>query len=85
MEEQRINALLENAIEITWIWEALCMQRKVKRPEDSRNTIASIQKIAKDFEKKFSFGTSWNGDLDYIEEIEKFAEEKLVKEYGIEV
>ena len=37
-----------------------------------------IRKIAEDFEKKFPFETTWEDtDLDYIEEIENFAKEKL--------
>ena len=41
-----------------------------------------VIQIAKDFEKKYPYETSWNRELDYIEEIEKYAEKKLMKEFG---
>ena len=38
--------------------------------------------IAKDFEKKYPYEISWDGELDYIEEIEKYAEKKLIEKFG---
>lgn len=83
-------ALMENIIEITWMFDALMKSGEIK-PWDmlideycgSNGIKDQFYKIARDFEKKYPFDTTWEDtDLDYIEEIEKFAKEKLVEKFG---
>lgn len=80
-------ALLEDVIEITWMFDGLIESGGIKSWDElidefcgSDGIKQEIRKIAEDFEKKFPFETVWEDtDLDYIEEIEKFAKEKLVE------
>lgn len=83
-------ALLEDVIEITWIFDKLLRTKEIK-PWDilmeefcgSDGIKQEIVKIAEGFEQKFPFDSTWeDGELDYIEEIEKFAEEKLIEVFG---
>lgn len=83
-------ALMENIVEITWMFDALMKSGEIK-PWDmlideycgSNGIKDQFYKIARDFEKKYPFETAWEDtDLDYIEEIEKFAKEKLVDKFG---
>ena len=83
-------ALLEDVVEITWVFDTLIESNEIR----SRNEIIDefcgsdgikqeIRKIAEEFEKKYPFETAWEDtDLDYIEEIEKFAKEKLIGVFG---
>lgn len=83
-------ALLEDVIEITWVFDGLIESNEIRpRNEIIENFCGSdgikqeIRKIAEEFEKKYPFETAWEDtDLDYIEEIEKFAKEKLVEKFG---
>ena len=78
-------ALLEDVIEITWMFDGLIESGGIKSWDElidefcgSDGIKQEIRKIAEDFEKKFPFETTWEDtDLDYIEEIENFAKEKL--------
>lgn len=83
-------ALMENIVEITWMFDALMKSGEIK-PWDmlideycgSNGIKDQFYKIARDFEKKYPFETAWEDtDLDYIEEIEKFAKEKLVDKFS---
>ena len=83
-------ALMENIVEITWMFDALMKSGDIK-PWDmlideycgSNGIKDQFYKIARDFEKKYPFDTIWEDTgLDYIEEIEKFAKEKLVEKFG---
>lgn len=79
-------ALLENVIEITWVYDNLFKSDKlsgwVVHMIGSSGIKSEIIKIAKDFEKKFS-NIDWEDtDLDYIVEIEKFAKKKLIESFG---
>lgn len=83
-------ALLEDVIEITWMFDGLMESGKIQKWDDIIDDFGSsgikneIKQIAKDFEKKFS-NIDWNDTkLDYIIEIEKFAEEKLIEIFGKE-
>ena len=86
-------AMYENLIEITWTFDRLVEEGKIKSwndlmeyiPTGSDGIKATFIDIAKDFEKKYPFDSAWdNGDLDYLIEIQKFAEEELIKEWGKE-
>lgn len=80
-------ALLEDVIEITWVFDGLIESNEIRpRNEIIENFCGSdgikqeIRKIAEEFEKKYPFETTWEDtDLDYIEEIEKFAKERLIE------
>lgn len=83
-------ALLEDVIEITWMFDGLVKSGKIKSWDEiceqeygSDGIKATIKNIAQKFEEKYPFETTWeDSDLDYIEEIEKFAKEELIREYG---
>lgn len=83
-------ALLEDVIEITWMFDSLVDSGKIKSwdeildQEDGSTGIKNtIKEIAQEFEKKYPFETTWEDtDLDYIEEIEKFAKENLIEIFG---
>ena len=77
-------ALLEDVIEITWVFDELIHTGLIRSWDDMIDEFGSsgfkneIKEIAREFEKKYPFETAWEDtDLDYIEEIEKFAMEKL--------
>ena len=77
-------ALLENVIEITWVFDELIHTGLIRSWDDMIDEFGSsgfkneIKEIAREFEKKYPFEAAWEDtDLDYIEEIEKFAREKL--------
>lgn len=85
------HALIEDAIEITWTFESLLAAGKIKSWDELSYIGGSvvvkqeIRKIAEQFEEKFPYETTWeDGELDYIEEIEKFATEKLIEAFGKE-
>ena len=82
-------ALLEDAIEITWMFDGLIESGEIKSWNDMIDEFGSsgfkneIKEIAMKFEKKYPFETAWEDTkLDYIEEIEKFAKEKLIEIFG---
>lgn len=83
-------ALLEDVIEITWVFDGLIESNEIRpRNEIIENFCGSdgikqeIRKIAEEFEKKYPFETAWKDtDLNYIEEIEKFAKDKLIEKFG---
>lgn len=86
-------AMYENLIEITWTFDRLVEEGKIKSwnelmeyiPTGSDGIKSTFINIAKDFEKKYPFDSAWdNGDLDYLIEIQKFAEEELINEWGKE-
>ena len=78
-------ALLEDVIEITWMFDGLIESGEIKSWNELTDEFCGsdgikqeIRKIAENFEKKYPFKTAWEDtDLDYIEEIEKFARKKL--------
>lgn len=83
-------ALLEDVIEVTWVFDTLMESNEIRSWNEiienfcgSDGIKQEIRKIAEEFEKKYPFETAWEDtDLDYIEEIEKFAKEKLVEKFG---
>lgn len=87
--ENMTKALLEDVIEITWVFDELIQTGEIRSWDDMIDEFGSsgfknhIEEIAHEFEKKYPFETTWEDtDLDYIEEIEKFAKEKLVEIFG---
>lgn len=90
MNDILTKALMENAIEITWIFDSLMRSGEIK-PWDmlteeycgSDGIKEEFYEIAREFEKKYPYDTTWkDGNLDYLEEIEKFAREKLIEKFG---
>lgn len=82
-------ALLEDVIEITWVFDELIHTGLIRSWDDMIDEFGSsgfkneIKEIARKFEKKYPFETAWEDTkLDYIEEIEKFAKEKLIEIFG---
>ena len=58
------------------------MNKVINPPEDSMDAKAAIVHLAKEFEENFP-PEYWDGEpLDYLEEIEKFAERRLLEEFG---
>ena len=51
-------------------------------PENHFDANNAIIRIAKEFEEKYPYETSWDGELDYIEEIEKYSEKRLMEKFG---
>lgn len=88
--KNKTEALLEDVIEITWVFDGLIKSNEIKSWDEILENFCGsdgikheIRKIAEDFEKKYPFDTTWEDtDLDYIEEIEKFAKEKLIEKFG---
>lgn len=83
-------ALLESVVEITWMFDCLMESGDIQKWDDIIDTFGSsgikneIIHIAKDFEEQYK-NVDWNNtELDYIVEIEKFAEEKLIEVFGKE-
>ena len=83
-------ALLENVIEITWMFDSLEKNKEIKSWDNlidefygSDGIKSEIIAIAKEFEEKYPYNTVWeNGDLDYLEEIEKYAKKRLIEIFG---
>lgn len=75
-------ALMENIIEITQKYTCMVLNKIITMPEDHYDANTAIICIAKEFEKKYPYETSLDGELDYIEEIEKYAEKRLIEEFG---
>lgn len=87
------DALMEDLIEITWTFDRLVSEGKIKSwnelmedvPTGSDGIKEVFINLAKDFEKKYPFYSTWeNENMEYLIEIQKFAEEKLIKEWGKE-
>lgn len=83
-------ALMENVVEITWMFDSLMRSGEIK-PWDilteeyygSDGIKSEFYEIARDFENKYPYDTTWEDtELDYITEIEKFAREKLIEKFG---
>lgn len=88
--ENITDALIEDVIEITWVFDGLEKSGEIKNCVDIIEECGGfdslkqeIRQIAEDFEKDFPFETTWeDGDLDYLLEIEKFAKNRLIKKFG---
>lgn len=75
-------ALMEDIIEITQKYTCMVLNKVITMPENHFDANNAIIRIAKEFEEKYPYETSWDGELDYIEEIEKYAEKRLSEEFG---
>lgn len=73
--------LMENIIEITQKYTCMVLNKVITMPDDHFDANNAITQIAKDFEKKYP---SWlfEEELDYYEEIDKYAEKRLMEEFG---
>lgn len=76
------NLIVENAIEITQIYIRMVEEKRIVPPVDSRDANEEIKYISRAFEDKFPYEDSWDGEMDYIEEITKFTETKLKEAFG---
>ena len=87
MCKNREEALLEDIVEITMIFDILSHNEEIKPLHiigDSRAVKDKIINIAQEFENKYPFESTWiDSDLIYEEEIFKFAKEKFLEEYKI--
>ena len=72
-----LDHIKENIIEITMVYCQLRLD-----VEDNISLKQTICSLADEFEK-FHKHIDWGGALDYYIEIEKFARDKLVEEFGI--
>lgn len=74
---------MDNAIEITWIYEELASEHKIVY-FGNRNTRDYVKEtiidIAKYFEKAYK-DADWN-ELDYLDCLRNFAEPRLIKRFG---
>lgn len=78
-----MTAFLENVIEIAWIHQALLDRGVYGNAEfDSRDVRDEIVEIAKDFEEEYKGINFDESELDYYEEIDDFATERLMKFIG---
>lgn len=83
--------LMENVIEITWIFDQLMECGIIKSWDelgdkyyDSLEVKTEIVRIATDFEKQYK-NIDWDDiDLDYVIEMEQFARTELIKTFGKE-
>lgn len=74
---------IENAIEITWIYEELASERKIAYFGNltTRHFVKeTIIDIAKDFEKQYA-DVDWC-ERDYLNCLRNFAEPRLIKAFG---
>lgn len=85
------NRVYENIIEVTWVFEQLEKTRDIKPfnvlvEELTTGSDAikdTIIQIAEDFEKEYPEDYDWNAtDTDYLTEIQLYAKEHLVEEFG---
>lgn len=82
-------ALLEDVIEITWMLDGLIQAGEIMTWDEileeecgSDGLKAVITEIARKFEEKYPFKTSWEDtDKDYLEEIANFSKSELMERY----
>lgn len=88
--ENMTDALVEDVIEIAWIFDTFEKSGKIKDRDEvieecggSDYLKQEIRQIAEDFEKDFPFETAWSdGSRDYFLEILKFARSRLLNKFG---
>lgn len=85
------NRVYENIIEITWVFDKLEEGGKIKPWNILVEELITgsdaikdmIIQIAEDFEKEYPEDYDWNAaDTEYLTEIQKYAEKRLINEYG---
>ena len=88
-EKNYIQRLLENTIEITWIFDNLEESGKIKSFDEIIKDIPTgsddIKDLIMDMANKYELTLEMShDDVDYLDDIQKFAEERIIKEYGID-
>ena len=86
----RTTRLMENVIEITWMFDAMEKDGRIKTwdeiidgsPAGSDAIKDFIIQIAIEFEENYDGDR--NGRYDYLEKIQEFAERRLREEYGVD-
>ena len=73
----------ENLIEIAWVDEYLSLNNKYEENTDSMDEKMAIIELAKKFEEE-NKEKDWELKGDYYEEIFKYAEKELLKQFGKE-
>lgn len=74
---------IDNAIEITWLYDELAKEGKIVSVKDVGNSgfvKETIIVIAKDFEKQYA-DVDWC-ERDYLNCLRNFAEPRLIKAFG---
>lgn len=89
MCKDRNEALLEDIIEISWVFDELEQDTLIdwdqacEKFDGSRGIKQVIERIANEFEDKYPFDTTWEDtDLVYEIEIRKFAKRRLLEEFA---
>lgn len=75
---------MDNAVEITWIYQELVDEKKIFPVKDVSNSNfvkETIIEIATDFERKY--GDSDWCELDYLDCLRKYAEPRLINVFGV--
>ena len=82
--------LMENVIEITWAFDAMEKDGRIKPWDEIMDSSPTGSDAIKDFiiqiaiEFEENYGEDENGKCDYIEKIQEFAERRLREEYGVD-
>lgn len=82
--------LIENAIEITWMFDAMEKDGRIKPWDDIIDSYPTGSDAIKDFiiqiaiEFEENYDGDENGRCDYFEKIQEFAERRLREEYGVD-
>lgn len=83
--------IYENIIEVSWMFKDLIAAGEIKSWDDLMDELPTgsdaiketIMQIAEDFEKEYNID-DWNEtDMQYLTEITKYSEKRLLEEYGI--
>ena len=84
------NRLMENVIEITWMFDAMEKDGRIKPWDEIIDSSPTGSDVIKDFiiqiaiEFEENYDGDENGRYDYIEKIQEFAERRLREEYGVD-
>ena len=82
--------LMENVIEITWMFDAMEKDGRIKSWDDIIDSSPAGSDAIKDFiiqiaiEFEDDYDGDENGRCDYLEKIQEFAERRLQEEYGVD-
>ena len=82
--------LMENVIEITWMFDAMEKDGRIKPWDEIIDGSPAGSDAIKDFiiqmaiEFEEDYDSDRNGRCDYLEKIQEFAERRLREEYGID-
>lgn len=81
--------LMENAIEITWMFDAMEKDGRIKSWDEIIDSSPAGSDAIKDFiiQIAIEFEEDYDGDengCDYLKKIQEFAERRLQEEYGVD-